>query len=87
MVAERLIVLVGVHGDGQVAADGRVAGHRLVRQKIKHLAGLEDPHQCRERRLSPHVKPGGGPTDDHALAIRRALEDREADGGAASFLR
>jgi hypothetical protein len=48
---------------------------------------LQDPHQRHDQRLLPHVKPGDGPSDDHALDLRGALEDREARGGACSFRR
>jgi hypothetical protein len=48
---------------------------------------FQDPHQRHDPRLSPHVKPRDGPSDDHALDLRRALENREARGGAGSFRR
>src|SRR6266851_670400 len=34
-------------------------------------------NQRHDLRLLAHVKPGDGPTDDHALDLRRALENRE----------
>src|SRR5216683_3494786 len=34
-------------------------------------------NQRHDPRLLAHVKPGDGPTDDHALDLRRALENRE----------
>jgi hypothetical protein len=46
---------------------------------------FQDPHQRHDQRLLPHVQPGDGPTDDHALDLRRALENREARGGTTSF--
>ena len=33
----------------------------------------------------PHVKPGDGPSDDHALNLRRALQNGEARRGTGSF--
>ena len=48
---------------------------------------FQDPHQRHDLRLLAHVKPGDGPSDDHALDLRRALENREARGGAGSFRR
>src|SRR5215469_1404142 len=46
----------------------RMEGHRPV--QAPHSAPVT-------QRLLPHVKPGDGRSDDEALDLRRALEDRE----------
>jgi len=46
---------------------------------------FQDPHQRRDLRLLPHVKPGDGPTDDHALDLGCALENGEVRGGTGGF--
>jgi hypothetical protein len=46
---------------------------------------FQDMHQGHDQWLLPHVKPGDGPSDDHALKLARSFKYREARGGAASF--
>src|SRR5215472_3015586 len=63
-----------------------MTGKQPTAQNRRHSPS-QDPHQRHDLRLLPHVKPGDGPTDDHALDLRRALENGEARGGARSFRR
>jgi hypothetical protein len=62
-------------------------GQTANRQKTGVHGRFQDPHQRHELRLLPHVEPGDGPSDDHALDLRRALENREDRGGTGSFRR
>jgi hypothetical protein len=52
-----------------------------VRAADRGQLGLRRPVQAADQRhdlrLLAHVKPGDGPTDDHALKLAPSLEDRE----------
>ena len=62
-----------------------VGAPHLVADAINDFIGrLPERHDLR---LLPHVQPGDGPTDDHALNLRRALKNGEAHGDARSFRR
>jgi hypothetical protein len=69
--------LAGTRNNGQPASGhmSEVHGH------------VQSSHQRDGQRALSHVKPGDGPSDDHALDLRRALENREAHGGMSSFRR
>jgi hypothetical protein len=71
--------IVGEHQPG-LRASGQPPETRVHRS-------FQDPHQRHDQRLLPHVKPGDSPADDHALDLRRALENREAPGDTGSFRR
>jgi hypothetical protein len=62
-------------------------GQMADRQKPDFTGLFKIRTKRHDQRLLPHVQPGDGPTDDHALDLRRALEDREARGGGGSFRR
>ena len=46
-----------------------------VPRRFRVHGPLQAPHYCHDQRSLPHVKPGDGPSDDHAPDLRRALEN------------
>jgi hypothetical protein len=76
------------HDRGPSISTLRVSPLRSARATEIGVHGpFQDPRQRHDLRLLAHVKPGDSPADDHALDLRRTLEDREARGGPGSFRR
>jgi hypothetical protein len=81
------LVNVEVWPESDKITTGQVAVRLFQSEPESDKVPIQDPHQRHDLRLLPQVQPGDGPSDDHALDLRRALENGEARGGAGSFRR
>jgi hypothetical protein len=83
----RRLAVNGNDRSRSVRGQSQHAGTGLLTRSVTSMLSLPSRWQRHDLRLLPHVKPADGPADDHALDLRRALENREARGGTSSFRR